>query len=340
MNPTQVAEKHPTGPVHQGLVVRGIEFDFARKLTAPIAVEHIPATIDAGRFVWIDIDYRDRESARGLVSGTSYIPDQILEDVLQDEDGILIARHDDYLHLLMSGCRIDERGTLVLEPLDVVVTERFLLTLHQGPRPLLDMVHRDYQRDFLRYAQSPSFLVYELWDSLIEHYVATQKRLERIVDGLQRDLMRDIDDTVFSRIAEIGEHLLHFRALLLPARSVLSELATRRSIFVSEPTQAALANMVGTVERVLQDVLVDRDILAQSLSLHMSMLSHRTNRAMNRLTVISTIFLPLTFLCGLYGMNFRYMPELHWHYGYPMFWLVAGTMVAAQIVIMRKARLL
>jgi magnesium transporter len=118
------------------------------------------------------------------------------------------------------------------------------------------------------------------------------------------------------------------------------ELSARRSIFLSEITQTFLQNMVGTVERVLQDVLVERDILTQALNLYMSMVGHRTNRAMNRLTVISVVFLPLTFLCGVYGMNFEHLPELHWRYGYHAFWAVTVLIATTIVIVMRRARLL
>jgi magnesium transporter len=98
--------------------------------------------------------------------------------------------------------------------------------------------------------------------------------------------------------------------------------------------------MVGTIERVLQDLLVDRDILSESLNLYMSMVGWRTNRVMNRLTVVSVIFLPLTFLCGVYGMNFEIMPELKWERGYSFFWTIAIAMAAGLVFYMRKLRLL
>ncbi len=110
-----------------------------------------------------------------------------------------------------------------------------------------------------------------------------------------------------------------FRKIVLPARIVLSDLATRRSELLSETTQSFLGNMVGTVEHVLQDLLVDRDILADALNLHMSLLGHRTNQVMKRLTAVSVVFLPLSFLAGVYGTNFHVLPELEWRYGYAYF---------------------
>jgi magnesium transporter len=145
---------------------------------------------------------------------------------------------------------------------------------------------------------------------------------------------------VFARISELGSDLLHFRKIVLPARSVLSDLATRRSALLSEATQGFLANMVGTVEHVLQDLLVDRDILTEALNLHMSLVGHRTNQVMKKLTAVSVVFLPLSFLAGVYGTNFDHLPELHWRFGYLYFWLLTVLVIVAIVLGLRRARLL
>jgi len=87
--------------------------------------------------------------------------------------------------------------------------------------------------------------------------------------------------------------------------------------------------MAGTVDRVLQDALVDRDILSDSPNNSMSMVAHRTNKVMSKRTVVSVIFLPLSFLCGVYGMNFEVLPELKWSWGYGAFWSAVAVIVAS-----------
>jgi magnesium transporter len=175
---------------------------------------------------------------------------------------------------------------------------------------------------------------------LIDDYVRVQKKLEERVEELQLRLIGEVDERVFAEVSEIGVDLLHFRKVLIPARAVLTDLSTRKSIFVSEATQPFLANMVGTLERVLQDLMSDRDILSESLNLYMSMVGHRTNRVMNRLTVVSILFLPLSFLCGVYGMNFEILPELKWEFGYAYFWILAAAIVVGVVAFMRRLRVL
>ncbi|MDX2093986.1 MAG: magnesium transporter CorA family protein [Kofleriaceae bacterium] len=320
-------------------LVSCVELCFKTKAHGKIAVDDVKTSMEAGRFVWIDVDVTQTEDARKLLAKLQLVGSEIVEDALTREPATQIGRYEDYLHLVLSGCRLVGHK-FDLERVDVAFGENFMLTLHKGAPVFLEAVRKSYVKDFVRFAQSPSFLLYELWDSLIENYLAVHKKFEERVDEVQRRLVGEVDETVFGEASELGADLLHLRKVVLPARAVLTELSTRKSPFVSEATQPYLGNMVGTVERVLQDVLVDRDILSGSLNNYMSLVAHKTNKVMSRLTVVSIIFLPLTFLCGVYGMNFDTLPELHWEHGYWMFWGAVATIVGGLLWLMRRNKLL
>ncbi len=327
-------------PEHSGARLAAVRFDFAAKQLAALNAGEVRAAMASGAFIWLDIDYVDAAEARRLLADVGLPGEGLIDGLFNTEANTFLSRQEESLHLVIADCQIGAEGSLTPEPVHVVMTRHYLLTLHDGPRIFLNAMRREYASDFVRFAQSPSFLIYELWDHLVEHYAVVQELLEAGVRDLQRQLFADDDERVFNRVAAIGANLLHFRAVLAPARGVLTELATRRSIFLSEATQAALAHMVGVIDHVMQDVMLDRDILTQSLNLHMSMVTHRTNRTMGRLTVLSALFLPLSFLAGVYGMNFEIFPELHWRYGYLFFWLLVAGIVGTLIWLMRHHKLL
>jgi len=316
-----------------------VELDFKTKHHLRIAPDDVRAAMADGKFVWIDIDVAQTEEARQLLSRLDLCAPEIVEDALTREPATQIARYENYLHLVLSGCRLAGHK-FDLERVDAMMGENFLLTLHKGQPVFLEAVRKSYMHDFVRFAQSPSFLLYELWDHLIENYLSVHKRFEERVDALQSRLIGSVNESIFGEASELGADLLHLRKVVLPARAVLTDLSTRKSPFVSEATQPYLGNMVGTIERVLQDVLVDRDILSGSLNNYMSLVAHKTNKVMGRLTVVSIIFLPLTFLCGVYGMNFDFIPELKWEHGYALFWVAALVIVGGLVGLMRWFKLL
>jgi magnesium transporter len=316
-----------------------VSLDFKNKTHTKHSLESFRAEMEAGRFVWIDVDISQSEEARKLVASLNLCAPEIVEDAMSREPATQIARYEDYIHLVLSGCRL-QGHKFDLERVDAMMGENFLLTLHKGQPVFLEAVRKSYVTDFVRFAQSPSFLLYELWDHLIDNYLAVHKKFEERVEQVQVQLVGDVTDSVFAHASEIGSDLLHLRKVVLPARAVLTDLSTRKSPFVSEATQPYRGNMVGTVERVLQDVLVDRDILSNSLNNYMSLVAHQTNKVMGKLTVVSFIFLPLTFLCGVYGMNFDVIPELQWEYGYIYFWSAVAAFVVGLWFILRRLKLL
>ncbi|MBZ0239045.1 MAG: magnesium transporter CorA family protein [Deltaproteobacteria bacterium] len=316
-----------------------VAFDFKNKTDPIIPIAEAKAAMEDGKFCWIDIDVARVDEARKLLTELGLIAPEIIEDALTREPATQIARYDDYIHLVMSGCRVSGHK-FDLERVDAIMGAQFLLTLHRGQAVFLETVRKSYHADFVRFAQSPSFMLYELWDHLLDNYLAVHKAFEERVEEVQRTLIGDVDEKIFAEASELGSDLLHLRKVVLPARAVLTELSTRKSPFVSEATQPFLGNMVGTVERVLQDVLVDRDILSGALNNYMSMVAHQTNQVMGKLTIVSFIFLPLTFLCGVWGMNFKWIPELDFEYGYFVFWGLVVVIVTGLVAFMRSIKLL
>ncbi|MEO8178816.1 MAG: magnesium transporter CorA family protein [Deltaproteobacteria bacterium] len=317
-----------------------VAFDFERKTERVLSWAEARAALRQGHFVWVDILAHDRAAARRVLGSFEPIEAEVIEAALQNEPSTQHARYEHYLHVVVSECRALGSG-FELGRLDVVLAEHWLLTIHAAPIALLGTLRKSYRSDFVRFAKSPSFLLYEIWDHLLDGYLSVQKLMEERVEQLQNELRCEhVSDNLFARISELGSDLLHFRKIVLPARSVLSDLATRRSLFLSDTTQSFLANMVGTVEHVLQDLLVDRDILTEALQLHMSMLGHRTNEVMKKLTAVSVIFLPLSFLAGVYGTNFEQLPELRWRYGYLYFWGLVACVALGLLIRLRRTRLL
>jgi magnesium transporter len=329
----------PPAEPGESSAVRVVDLDFERKSERPCALSDAAEALRAGHFLWIDLDASAEEEARRVLAELGVVEQSTIDDALANDASTEVARYEKYLHVVLAPCR--QRGAnFELERVDVLLSDGFFVTLHRGPRALLAAVRREYRLDFVRFARTPSFLLYEIWDQLIESYLAIQIVMERRVEELQGELRSGtVDDAVFTRLSELGADLLHFRKVLLPARAVLTDLATRRSPFVSDTTQSFLANLLGKLEHALQDLLVDRDILSDSLNLYLSVVSHRTNEVMKRLTVVSVVFLPLTFMCGVYGMNFDVLPELRWKFGYALFWLAVALVVAGLLYLMRRARI-
>lgn len=319
--------------------IMAIEFDFQTKVERPIEPGQAPASCAADKFVWIDLDAQaDTETAAGILRSLGVNEHAILEAIGPDVDG-RFDLYEDCLHIAVTSAEYRDMA-FAHSHVDIVISERFLVTLRRGRVEFIEEVKRRYRKDFQQFAKSPSFLIYEYFDALIAGYRRSLRAFEAGVERLQEQIFGVVTDQIFNDVAEATRGLLFFRKIMNAVREVLYELSTRRTNFVAESTQPFLDRMVGTLERLGSDLTVAREILAESLNLYLGIVSHRTNKIVNRLTVLSMVFLPLTFLCGVYGMNFgeERMPELGWKYGYAAFWVVSVGLTIGLVTFMRRKK--
>ncbi len=314
-----------------------VEFDFTVKVDRALPVEQAIESVRAGRFCWFDIDATaDAPAALSLLKSLGVNDLAIEEAVGPDVDG----RHDVYddcLHVAVTSGRF-EGESFRDSHVDILIGEAYLVTLRRGTVPFIEQIRRHYRQDFLKFAKTPSFMVFEIWDTLIESYRKSIRAVGQLVQSIHGEIFGDVDDTIFNRAASITRDLLAFRKIMLAAREVLNEMATRNSPFITSGSQPFLTRLADTLDRLCSDLAVEREILAETLNLYMGIVSHRTNKVVNRLTVLSMIFLPLTFLCGVYGMNFTEIPEMTWKHGYAWFWFLALTITASLLFTMRRKR--
>ena len=318
-----------------------VAFNFETKEERDIAPAQAAESCRDGRFCWVDIDVAADPGGTEQVLRELGVNRHAIDEALgPDSDG----RHDlydDCLHIAVTAVSFPN-DTLVRSHVDIIIGERFLVTMRRGTVDFIEQVRKRYKQDFRKFAKTGSFLIYECWDALTESYKKAMRAFEGHAERVQNQIFQTQDDAIFNEVSDVTRDLLSFRKTMLAAREVLNELASRRSPFVSESTQPFLERMVGTLERLSADLSVERDILAETLNLYMGIVSHRTNKVVNRLTVISMVFLPLTFICGVYGMNFDTeignMPELGWRYGYTGFWVVTLLLAAVLLGFMKMKK--
>jgi len=344
---TAVADRESASAVRDRWGGIHAEFlDFRDRTRGHIRLDEMREQIDHGRFVWIDVDC-EAADARAVLEA---IPAEACRGI---DLANILAQHSDALAEPVSALRRAERllhvvlvGVAAHETagngvrLDIVIGEGFLLTLHRAPNAVISAVRRDYVHDFEQHATTPSFLVYEICNEQVEQFLTTQSRLEEAVETTRLSLRQAADEATLNWLADVSGQLLALRKRVLPARRVLEELVSRKTNLISEATLGFLGGMIGTLERLLADIASNREILESALHLSLTVMSYRTNQTMNRLAIVSTIFLPLTFLCGVYGMNFEVMPEIRWTHGYVYFWTLSTAIALTLVVLLRRARLL
>jgi len=317
-------------------MIRVTEFDFSSKRDASVDLQRAVSEPREGTYYWIDADADGIEEVLPALRELSRQPALTAEDLRQPQPSLLQVTPQ-CLFFQFAETRIVQ-GSLKLSYVTVLLGTSFLATIALGESRFLQDMRVAFHDDFVRHSISPGFLLFEMADFLCKGYQSTLRVFADEIGKIQEELFENPDDKIFHRVSDLTRELYAYRSSLVTAREILHELATRRSQFIPETTQPFLEKKGLLLERLSHDLSLESDVLSETLNLYMGFVSHRTNKVVNRLTVISVIFLPLTFMVGVYGMNFENIPELGWRYGYLAFWITALTVVGFSVAFLKRMK--
>ncbi|MBL4844765.1 MAG: magnesium/cobalt transporter CorA [Planctomycetes bacterium] len=294
------------------------------------------ALAEEGTVLWADLVGRSAQSDELLREVFGFHP-LAIEDVYKELHRPKVEDYDRYLYLILrgvsDGSRLDDVRT---EELDLFLGSNFVVTHHSTPLPSIDHVVDQVSRSPDAMAKGPVFLAHALIDRLVDGFLPLADRLMIEVDRLEAATLAGEDE--LARIVVLKGSIHRLRRLAASQRDVVARLA--RAEFDEIPDEARpffrdvhehLAQLAETLEH-------ERDELDSVFDAFHSLSAHRMNEIMKVLTLISTIMLPLTFLTGVYGMNFKNMPEREWEFGYPALWGVMLTLSLFMVLFFRRRR--
>ena len=175
------------------------------------------------------------------------------------------------------------------------------------------------------------YLAYALLDAVVDGYFVVLEKLGDRIEYLEEELVADPRTDTLHAIHDLKAQMIFLRKAVWPLREVIRSLDQGESTLLHESTHIYLRDVYDHTIRVMDTVETLRDLVSGMLDIYLSSVSNKMNEVMRVLTVITTLFVPLTFIAGIYGMNFQYMPELGWRWSYPLLWL--GMIVAALLMV-------
>jgi len=309
----------------------------------PATREDLPALLAApNTLVWVDL-LDPGETERKLLEEVFRLHPTSVEDMLADAPTPKLERFEKYLyivwHALTPGW--EKRGEFQLCDLDVMIGKNFLLTSHNTSLPSVEAAFENVQKKPGAMRRGPAYCAYLISDVLTERFLPLMEQLDRDIDGLESGIIKDAGGPhLLESIFRLKDKLQRLRRVGVHQREVLARLSRpseREAEFVPEEVRPFFRDAYDNFVRVVDLNDGFREIVNSSMDAYLSMQGHKLNEIMKVLTLISTIMLPLTFIAGLYGMNFDpevsalNMPELKWRYGY-LATLVAMGITAALFV--------
>jgi magnesium transporter len=178
----------------------------------------------------------------------------------------------------------------------------------------------------------PDYLAYAILDAIVDGYFPVLESLGERLEGLEAEVVTRPVRPTLEKIHRAKRDLLTLRRAIWPLRDAINALIREEHELIANPTRVYLRDCYDHAVQILDMVETDRELAGGLMDIYISSLSQRLNEVMKVLTIIATIFIPLTFVAGIYGMNFRHMPELEWRYGYPLVMVLMAAMAAGMVV--------
>ena len=287
-------------------------------------VEELSRYLSTETVTWIEIEGLGDERALRRIGEIFQIHPLALADAVNTPQRPKAEAYENHEFLVCRMAQLNGRE-IETEQVSLVIGPHWVITFQQGQRDVFDPVRDRIRSNSLICQMAADFLAYALLDTLVDGYFPVVETLGDALEDVEERVIAGRIERNAGEIHAIRRQLLHFHRILWQQRDAINTLLRGESRFLGAGVRVYLRDAYDHAVQILDLVESFREMAVSLMEVHLSAISNRLNEVMRVLTVISTIFIPLTFLVGVYGMNFRHMPELEWRWAYPGLW--AGMLV-------------
>ncbi len=293
---------------------------------------------DKSSVTWIDIQSIEDEGIIDSIGALFDIHPLIIEDIKQIGQRPKMEEFDTYNYFLLRMFSF-QNDKIRTEQISIVMGASYIITFQEKPGDVFDPLReRIRAKKFRINALGSDFLAYSLMDIIVDNYFVILETLGEEVERLEDVLLLNPTKEALHKIHSLKRKVLSLRRSVWPLRELLTNFERSESPFIQKSTHEYIRDLYDHAIQIIDTVETYRESLSSMLDIYLSSVSNRMNEIMKVLTVISTFFIPLTFITGLYGMNFKYMPELSLKWGYPAVLIIMILTVAGLVVYFKKKK--
>lgn len=289
---------------------------------------------------WINVNgVHDIESIKTIADGFGIHP-LVAEDVVNTGQQPKMEEYDDHLFFVMKMMRLDPQENRVhSEQLSMILGDRFLITFQERPGDVFEPVRNRIRKKIGRVRNlGADYLTYSLLDTVVDNYFFLVERIGAQIEDLEEELLENPGKLTLGKINNYKREMNYLRKTIRPAREFILMLSRLDSDHIKVQTRPFLKDLLDIVTQAMEAVDTYRIMLTDQLEIYSSNTSNRLNEIMKVLTIFSAIFIPLTFIAGIYGTNFKYFPELGFKYAYLIFWVVLLVIAGIMLRFFRRKK--
>lgn len=261
-----------------------------------------------------------------------------IEDIVNTQQRPKVEFFDNYIALNLKMYTFDiNTYELDIDHVSLVLGKNFVLTFQERQGDLFDAIRTRIQYNKGKIKKGGAdYLAYSLLDAIVDGYFKVLDRIGDEIETIEEKLFTNPEASILEDLHDLRQELIFFRKTVWPLRTIMNELDRQETELIEDSTSVYLRDLYDHVVQVIETLETFREMLSGHLEVYLSTISNKTNEIMKFLTIIGTIFIPLTFIAGVYGMNFKYMPELEWRWGYYLIWAIMIGIGVALLAYFRK----
>ncbi|WP_207692401.1 magnesium/cobalt transporter CorA [Desulfonema limicola] len=290
--------------------------------------------------LWIHIKGLHNPDIINSIGQSFSIHNLVLEDILNTAQRPKIEEYDECLFVVLKSFRTDKDSDKILtEQISIIMGENFVISFQESSDEIFNQVRKRLENKTGRIRKMKSdYLAYALMDTVIDHYFSVIESLENQVETIEDTLIKDPSVQALENIYYLKQEVLFMRKAVKPVRDMIYKLERMESGFINDTTRIFIRDLYDHSIQTTDSLETLREITSSLLDLYHTSVSSRMNEVMKVLTIISTIFIPLSFIAGVYGMNFKYMPELEFKWGYLIVWILIVSTSLSMLTFFRKRK--
>jgi len=294
----------------------------------------------SGCVCWVNIDGLHDVMALEEIGRVFGLHPLVLEDILNTDQRPKTEEYEDYFFLVLKMINYyKDRPEFEEEQMSLVLGHDFVLSFQELEGDVFDPIRDRLRNEKSRIrSQGADYLGYTLLDAIVDSYFVILEDLGDRIEDMEEELVTDPKPETLRDLHGLKRRMILLRRSIWPLREVIAGLEKSRLDLIRSETRLFLRDVYDHTIQVIDQVETYRDILSGMLDIYLSSQSMKLNEVMKVLTIISTIFIPLTFLAGVYGMNFHYMPEIGWHYAYFGLWGVMLAVAVTMLLFFRRKK--
>lgn len=293
---------------------------------------------DTATVTWINVDGIHDTSIIESLGAHFGIHPLVQEDIVSTGQRPKFDDFDDYFFITLRMMSYeDSKDNIESEQVSLVVGSNFVISFQEHLGDVLDPVRdRIRQKKGRITKMGPDYLAYALLDIIIDNYYVILEKIGDRIESMEDDLLGNPSIDTLHAIQRSKRDMIYLRKSIWPLREAINGLERSESKLISKQTRIFLRDVYDHTIQVIDTVESLRDMVSGMLDMYMSSASNRMNEVMKVLTIIATIFIPLTFIAGIYGMNFEFMPELGVRWAYPAVWVVMGIVGLTMVMFFKR----